>query len=310
MNPAPPVTKTFKITPCVFWDMLTVMKGIILAGGSGTRLHPLTLATSKQLMPVYDKPMIYYPLTTLMLAGIKDILLITNPHEKDAFVRLLGDGSQFGVKLTYVTQAAPNGLAEAFILGEEFIDGDSVALVLGDNIFHSAGLAGSLQSAAGRSGATVFAYKVSNPQDYGVIEFDESGKAISIEEKPTEPKSKFVIPGLYFYDASVVDYAKALKPSARGELEITDLNRIYLEAGTLQVERLERGTVWLDTGNFDSLIEAGEFVKVLEHRQSTKISAPEEVAWRMGFITDEELRAQATRYLKSGYGQYLLGLLD
>ena len=286
------------------------MKGIILAGGSGTRLHPLTLATSKQLMPVYDKPMIYYPLTTLMLAGIQDILLITNPHEKDAFVRLLGDGSQFGIKLTYVTQAAPNGLAEAFILGEEFIDGEAVALVLGDNIFHSAGLAKSLQAAAGRSGATVFAYKVSNPQDYGVIEFDDAGKAISIEEKPTQPRSKFVIPGLYFYDDSVVEYAKSLKPSARGELEITDLNRIYLDTGTLQVERLERGTVWLDTGNFDSLIEAGEFVKVLEHRQSTKISAPEEVAWRMGFITDAELREQATRYLKSGYGQYLFSLLD
>jgi len=286
------------------------MKGIILAGGSGTRLHPLTLATSKQLMPVYDKPMIYYPLTTLMLAGIRDILLITNPHEQDAFRRLLGDGSQFGVEITYVTQAAPNGLAEAFIIGEEFIGDEPVALVLGDNIFHSAGLAGSLQSAAGRAGATVFAYKVANPQDYGVIEFDESGRAISIEEKPAEPRSKFVIPGLYFYDSRVVDYAKALTPSARGELEITDLNRVYLEAGDLNVERLERGTVWLDTGSFDSLIEAGEFVKVLEHRQGTKISAPEEVAWRMGFIDDEQLRAQAAKYLKSGYGKYLLGLLD
>ena len=286
------------------------MKGIILAGGSGTRLHPLTLATSKQLMPVYDKPMIYYPITTLMLAGIREILLITNPHEQDAFKRLLGDGSQFGVEFTYVTQAAPNGLAEAFLIGEEFIGGEPVALVLGDNIFHSAGLAKSLQSAAGRDGATVFAYKVSNPQDYGVIEFDSDGRAISIEEKPSQPRSKFVIPGLYFYDSNVVEFAKGLQPSARGELEITDLNRIYLEQGTLNVERLERGTVWLDTGSFDSLIEAGEFVKVLEHRQGTKICAPEEVAWRMGYLSDEELKLQAAKYLKSGYGQYLLGLLD
>lgn len=286
------------------------MKGIILAGGSGTRLHPLTLATSKQLMPVYDKPMIYYPITTLMLAGIREILLITNPHEQDAFKRLLGDGSQFGVEFTYVTQAAPNGLAEAFLIGEEFIGGEPVALVLGDNIFHSAGLAKSLQSAAGRDGATVFAYKVSNPQDYGVIEFDSDGRAISIEEKPSQPRSKFVIPGLYFYDSNVVEFAKGLQPSARGELEITDLNRIYLEQGTLNVERLERGTVWLDTGSFDSLIEAGEFVKVLEHRQGTKICAPEEVAWRMGYLSDDELKLQAAKYLKSGYGQYLLGLLD
>jgi len=286
------------------------MKGIILAGGSGTRLHPITIATSKQLMPVYDKPMIYYPLSTLMLAGITDILVITSPHEAGAFLRLLGDGAQFGISISYATQLEPNGLAEAFVIGEEFIGNDPVALILGDNIFHSAGLAKVTQGLVGQPGATVFAYMVSNPQDYGVIEFSESGVAVSLEEKPSMPKSKYVVPGLYFYDNEVIKFAKALKPSPRGELEITDLNRIYLEAGRLKVQKLERGTVWLDTGSLDSLLEAAEFVRVLERRQGTKICSPEEVSWRMGYISDDELEREANKYLKSGYGTYLLGLLD
>lgn len=281
------------------------MKGIILAGGSGTRLYPLTIAVSKQLMPVYDKPMIYYPLSTLLLAGIREILIITTPHDVESFQKLLGDGSQIGCKFEYKVQPSPDGLAQAFILGEEFIGDDAVALVLGDNIFYGTGLPELLQSKTEVKGGCVFAYQVSDPERYGVVEFDENQKAISIEEKPENPKSHFAVPGLYFYDNTVVEYAKNLKPSPRGELEITDINKIYLEKNQLEVGVMSRGTAWLDTGTFDSLHEASEFVKVLEKRQGFKISCIEEIAYKKGFINKEQLFAAAEKYGKSGYGEYL-----
>lgn len=286
------------------------MKGIILAGGSGTRLHPLTIGTSKQLMPVYDKPMIYYPLTTLMLAGIDEILVITTPHDAPGFERLLGDGSQFGVQITYAQQAVPNGLAQAFVIGEEFIGEDKVALVLGDNLFYGPGMGSRLSRLTEIEGGAVFAYHVSNPREYGVVEFDDDLKALSLEEKPEHPRSNYAVPGLYFYDNSVVDIAKNLTPSARGEYEITDVNKQYLAEGKLAVSVLPRGTAWLDTGSFDDLADAAVFVRTVQDRQGMKIGAPEEVAWRKGFLTDEQLREVAEPLRKSGYGEYLLGLLD
>lgn len=287
------------------------MKGIVLAGGSGTRLYPLTMITSKQLLPVYDKPMIFYPLSTLMLAGIKDILIISTPTDTPNFERLLGDGSQFGISLSYKVQPSPDGLAQAFLLGEEFIGDDSCAMILGDNIFYGSGFSKILEKAASKENkATVFGYYVEDPERFGVVEFDENGKAISIEEKPADPKSNYAVTGLYFYDKRVVEYAKSIKPSARGELEITDLNKIYLEKGDLDVELLGRGYAWLDTGTMDSLIDAAEFVRTLQSRQGITISALEEIAYRKGFITKETLMESAKKYGKSPYGKHLMKVAE
>lgn len=286
------------------------MRGIILAGGTGSRLHPITLGISKQLVPVYDKPMIYYPLSTLILAGIRDILIITTPQDSDQFQRLLGDGSRFGVSITYKTQPSPDGLAQAFVLGEEHIGSDSVALILGDNIFYGPGMGTRLRQYQDLSGGVVFGYWVSDPTAYGVVEFGPDGRVVSLEEKPSQPKSNFAVPGLYFYDNDVVEIAKNLRPSPRGELEITDINVEYLRRGDLKVEVLPRGTAWLDTGTFDSLSEATEFVRTVQKRQGQSIGSPEEVAWRLGFLSDDELRERAEPLVKSGYGSYLLTVLE
>ncbi|MGB3170698.1 MAG: glucose-1-phosphate thymidylyltransferase RfbA [Rhodococcus sp. (in: high G+C Gram-positive bacteria)] len=286
------------------------MRGIILAGGTGSRLHPITMGISKQLVPVYDKPMIYYPLSTLILAGIREILIITTAQDREQFQRLLGDGSQFGIDLTYTVQHEPNGLAQAFVLGADHIGSDTAALILGDNIFYGPGLGSQLSRFENIDGGAVFAYEVKDPSAYGVIEFDAAGTAISLEEKPKVPKSNFSVPGLYFYDNDVLAIARDLQPSARGEYEITDVNRHYLDAGRLAVEVLPRGTAWLDTGTFDSLLDASNYVRTIEQRQGLKIGSPEEVSWRRGFISDDELRERAEKLVKSGYGQYLLDLLE
>ena len=286
------------------------MRGIILAGGAGTRLHPITMGVSKQLLPVYDKPMIYYPLSTLILAGIRDIQVITTTADAPAFGRVLGDGSAFGINITYAVQDRPEGLAQAFVIGADHIGSDSVALALGDNIFYGPGLGSNLRRFQNLSGGAIFAYWVANPSAYGVVEFGDDGIALSIEEKPATPKSNYAVPGLYFYDNDVIEIAKQIKPSARGEYEITDINQTYLDQGRLAVEVLARGTAWLDTGTFDSLADAGDYVRTLERRQGLKVSVPEEVAWRRGFIDDDQLAQRAKSLLKSGYGSYLLGLLE